>query len=108
MARFNSYHSLGNPWKLSFPLLVSVPALSNVFFVCVCFVLLGPHPQHMEVPRLGVELELLRLAYSRATATWDLSRICNLHHSSWQRRIFNPLSKARDRTLNLMVPSRIC
>ena len=25
--------------------------------VCVC-VLLGPHPQHMEVPGLGVELEL--------------------------------------------------
>ena len=29
------------------------------FFVgFVLFVLLGLHPQHMEVPRLGVELEL--------------------------------------------------
>ena len=28
---------------------------------------LGPHPKHMEVPRLGVELELLLLAYA-ATA----------------------------------------
>ena len=29
------------------------------------------------------------------------------HHSSWQRWILNPLSKARDRTHNLMVPSHI-
>ena len=38
-------------------------------------------------------------------ATRDLSRICDLHPSSQQRRILNPLSKARDRTRNLMVPS---
>ena len=31
----------------------------------------------------------------------------DLHHSSRQRRIPNPLSEARDRTHNLMVPSRI-
>ena len=24
------------------------------FFVCLFFVFLGPHPQHMEVPRLGL------------------------------------------------------
>ena len=42
-----------------------------------------------------------------ATATRDPSRVCNLHHSSLQRRIVNPLSKGRDRTCNLMVPSRI-
>ena len=45
-------------------------------------VFLGPHSQHMEVPRLGAELELPLLAYTIATATWDLSHICNLHHSS--------------------------
>ena len=27
--------------------------------------------------------------------------------SSWQHQILNPLSEARDRTCNLMVPSRI-
>ena len=32
----------------------------------------------------------------------------NLHHSSRQRWILNALSKARDRTRNLMVPGRIC
>ena len=69
---------------------------------------LGPLPRHMEVPRLGVESELQPPAYARATATRDPSRVCNLHHSSRQRRIVNPLSKARDRTLNLMVTSQIC
>uniref|UniRef100_A0A8C3VX33 T-cell surface glycoprotein CD3 epsilon chain n=1 Tax=Catagonus wagneri TaxID=51154 RepID=A0A8C3VX33_9CETA len=38
---------------------------------------------------------------------WDPSRVCNLHHSSRQRWILNPLSKARDQTCNLMVPSWI-
>ena len=28
-----------------------------------------------------------------ATAMPDLSHICNLHHSSWQRQILNPLSR---------------
>ena len=71
------------------------------------FVFLGPHPQHMEVPRLGDELELLLPAYARATAMPDPSSVCDLHHSSWQHRILNPLSEARDRTRQLMVPSRI-
>ena len=31
-----------------------------------------------------------------------------LHHSSRQHRILNPLSDARDQTLNLMAPSQIC
>ena len=43
----------------------------------------------------------------RAIATQDPSRVCDLHHSSQQRQILNPLSKGRDRTRNLMVPSRI-
>ena len=38
----------------------------------------------------------------------DLSHICDLHHSSWQHQIVNPLSKARDWTHNLIVPSQIC
>ena len=59
----------------------------------------------MEVPELGVKSELQLLAYT--TATWDLSHICDLNHASQQRQILNPLSKAKDRTRNLMVPSRI-
>ena len=45
--------------------------------------------------------------YDTAIATPDLSRIFDLHHSSQQHRIHNPLSEAKDQTLNLMVPSRI-
>ena len=57
----------------------------------------------MEVPRVGVQLELPLLAYAKATATQDLSRICDLQ----QHRILNPLSEARDQTRTLMVPSQI-
>ena len=64
----------------------------------ILLVFLGLHSQHMEVPKLGVKSELKMSAYTTATATQDLSLICNLHHSSGQREILNPLSKARDRT----------
>ena len=57
---------------------------------------LGPHLRHMEVPRLEVELELQLPAYAKATAMWDPSHVCDLHHSSWQRHILNPLSEVRD------------
>ena len=50
----------------------------------------------MEVPRLGVESEVQPLAYTTAIAMWDLNRVCYLHDSSWQHRILNPLSEARD------------
>ena len=62
----------------------------------------------MEVPRLGVELELPLLAYAIAIAMWDLSCVCDLYHSSWQHWILNPLREARDRTLILVDPSRVC
>ena len=71
------------------------------------FFFLGLLPRNMEIPRLGVESELLLPAYTTAIAMPDLSRFCDLHHSSWQRQILNPLSKGRDQTLNLMAPSRI-
>ena len=72
------------------------------------FHFLGPHLWHMQVPRLGVELELQLPTYTTATATPDSSLVCDLHHSSWQRRIFNPLSEVRDRTWILMDASRVC
>ena len=65
-------------------------------FYFLSFVFLGPHLQHIEVPRQGVQLELLLLAYARATAMPYPSHVCDIHHSSWQCQILNPLSKARD------------
>ena len=52
-------------------------------------------------------MELQLLACARAIATPDVSHLCDLHHSSWQHWILNPLSEPRDRTCNLMIPSRI-
>ena len=75
----------------------------TLFFLS--FVILGPHPQHMEVPRLGFKLELLPPAYAGATATPDPNRVCDLHHSSQHRQILNPLSEVGNLTCNLMVPS---
>ena len=60
------------------------------FFVFLPF--FGLLPRHVDVPRLGVELELQPPAYARATETSNPSHICDLHHSSWQLQILNPLS----------------
>ena len=76
------------------------PFAGLTFFLFFSFFWL--HLQHMEVPRLGVKLELQLLAYTPTTAMWDLSCVWDLHHSSRQCRILNPLSKARDRTCILM------
>ena len=57
---------------------------------------LGPQLWHMEVPRLGVKLELWLPAYTTVTAMPDPNHICNLHHSSLQCQILNPLSRARN------------
>ena len=59
---------------------------------------LVPHLRHIEVPRLGIQSELQLPAYTTAAATRDLSCIFDLHHSSRQRQILNPLSKSRDWT----------
>ena len=77
------------------------------FFFLVFFVFLGLHPWHMEVSKLGVESELWLPAYTTVTTMPDPSCVCDLHHSSQPRQILNPLSKARNRTCNLMVPSQI-
>ena len=94
----------------SYPVLLdSLPFFQfsdSVDFFLFGFGFLGPHREYVEVPRLGDELELQVLAYTRATATADPSRICHLHHTSWQCWILHLLSEARNRTCNLMVPSR--
>ena len=56
----------------------------------------------MEVPKLWVELQLQLSAYTTVTEAQGLSHICDLHHSSWQRWILNPLSTARDQTCILI------
>jgi len=64
--------------------------LTHLMDIYVFILLLGPHPQHMDVPRLGVESELQLPAYTTATATPDPSHVYILHHSSRQLWILNP------------------
>ena len=45
--------------------------------------------------------------YTRTTVKRDPSCICDLHHSSWQCQLPDPLSKARDGTRILMHTCRI-
>ena len=87
-----------------------VNILFLVAFFVFCFLFfpfLGLLSRHMEVPRLGGLTRAVAAGYTRATATRDLSRVCDLHHSSRQRLILNPLREARDQTQNLMAPSQI-
>ena len=47
-------------------------------------------------------------AYTTATATWDLSRVFDLHYRLRQCRILKPLIETKDQTCILMDPSRVC
>ena len=64
------------------------------FFFFFFLVFIGPQPQHMEVPRLGVESEVQLLAYTTSPKN--------------QCQILNPPSKARDQTCILMDAGQIC
>ena len=85
-----SFHFLGQIlWSTKF---------QSLFLSFFLFFFKGLHLQDMEVPRLGVKWELQLLAYTTATETWDPSHVCDLHHSSQQCQIPNPLKEARDQT----------
>ena len=47
----------------------------------------------MEIPRLRVKSELQLLAYTTDTAIQDPRHVCDLHYSSQQHWILNPLSR---------------
>ena len=80
----------------------SLSFVSRYFFFFFFFCFLGSHPWHTEIPRVGVKSGLQLPDYATATATWNPSCICTLHHSSQQCWISDPLSEARDWTHILM------
>ena len=88
-------------WTVS-PSLEPADSRDFVLFWFVCFLLFWATLLHMEVPRLGVESEMQLPDYATATATWDLSCVCDVQCSSWQCGILKPLSGARDLTRILM------
>ena len=64
--------------------------LSLYMYMCIyvfpfLFCFLGPHLWHMDIPRLGVKLELELPAYAAAIATRDPSRVCDLHQQLMAR-----------------------
>ena len=83
--------------KLQFMTLLLSSCNTKTFFsFFFFFFFLGVPLQHFEVPRVGVKRELQLLAYCTATAPWVLGHTSDLHHSSPQRQILNPLSETRD------------
>ena len=79
----------------------------SFFFFCFLF-FIELHHQHLEVPRLEVKLELQLPGYAIATAKSDPRHLCDLYHSSRQRRLPYPLSKAGDWTYLPMDTRWIC
>ena len=96
-----------NMIRLAMFLVVCLGFFLSFFPLCLSlFFFLGPDPRHMEVPRLGFESELQLLACT--TAMPNSSHICNLHRSSQQRQILNPLNEARKWSCVLLDTSWVC
>ena len=83
---------------------VAVPCTKLLLLLFFFFFNLGLLQRHIEAPRLGCKSEF----QLSTTATWDSSHVCNLHHSSQQCQISDPLSKAKDQTLILVDIRWIC
>ena len=84
-----------------------LPVIYLFIYLFVVFCLFRATPRAYGGSQTMGQVGAVATGYARATATQDLSCICDLHHRSWQCWILNPLSKARGRTLNFMVPSWI-
>jgi len=98
-------HGLYNKFQLTQQLLGILVVL--LFALSFLFVFLGPQPGAYENSLARDPIGAVTPAYSTATATPDLSCVCNLHHSSQQCQILNLLSKTRDWTCILMDASHV-
>ena len=61
----------------------------------------------MEVPELGVKLELHLLAYTTVTAMRDPSCVCDLLGTLRQDQILNTVRETRDQTCTVMDTSQV-
>ena len=74
-------------------------------YICIfCFFFLRLHPWHMQVPRLGVKLELQLLAYITAIATWDLSPVCDLHQAHGNARSLTHWARPEIKCVSSCIP----
>ena len=79
----------------------------HIHLLCFFFFLFRAIPAAYESSQARGRIRVAGAHTATATAMPDLSRICNLYHSSWQDRILNPLSRARDWIWILMDTSRV-
>ena len=78
-------------------------------FYCLClFAFFRAAPATCGGSQARGQIRATATGLTTATAMLDPSHVCDLHHRSRQRLNLNPLSEARDRTCNLVVPSWIC
>ena len=68
-------------WSNSQNIYLASHSSTTIIYLFIVF-FLRPPPRHVEVPRLGVKLELQLPAYTTAIATSDLSHTCDLHLNS--------------------------
>ena len=78
-----------------------------MYVLCMYVCLFRAAPTAYGGPQARGQIGAAASAYATTTATPDLSRICNLHHSLRQCWILNPLSEARDGTRVLTDASQI-
>ena len=69
------------------------------------FAFLWPRPQHMEAPRLGIELEPQLPPMTQPQQREILASSSTYTRSSQQCQILSPLREARDQTPVFMDPS---
>ena len=79
-----------------------------VFLFCFWFCLFRAVLAVYGSPRARGRIRAASAGLHHSQATRDPSRICDLHHNSWQCWILSPLSEARDQTHILMDTSRVC
>ena len=94
---------------LVFLLLSCISCVCILFylFLCVCVFLpfLGPLPAAYGGSQARGPVGAVATSLCHSQSNTGSECICDLHHSSRQCQILNPLSKGRDRTHNSIVPS---
>ena len=92
------FHILGNYQAGFFPSFLPSFLLSHSLSFLIFRTALLAYVNSQSRGRIGTTVA----SYATATAMWDPSYVCDVHNSSQQHWILNPLSEARDQD-----PSRV-
>ena len=83
------------------------PNLKGLFYFILFYLLFRATPAAYGGSQARGQIRAAATAYTTATGMLDPSCVCDLHHSSQQHRIPNPLIEASDRTFILMDASQL-